>query len=324
MSPTLTVDVCIDPHERRQALEAEVRAGLSSTPKQLSPVWFYDEVGSRLFDDITRLPEYYPTRTEHQLLVDHAAEIIGIAGPDTLVELGSGTSDKTRTLLDAMVSAGRLDRFVPVDVSEEILREAAVRIGTDYGTDVHAVVGDFLSHLDRIPVEGRRLVAFLGSTIGNLDPDARRRFLFDLESSMGHQDSFLLGTDLVKDRERLVAAYDDAAGVTAAFNRNVLAVLNAELGADFDPSRFEHVALWDEHRSWIEMRLRSTRDHTVHVAQLDLDIEFAQGEELRTETSAKFRTHELHAEMTELGFLVDKSWTDPAGDYLLTLAHPYC
>lgn len=318
------VEIHLDPESRRAALEDEVRAGLTASPRQLSPVWFYDETGSRLFDRITRLPEYYPTRAEQQILSDHAEEIVAIARADTLVELGSGTSEKTRTLLDAMAGSGRLDAFVPLDVSEEVLVEASTAIADEYGIDVGPIVGDFVAHLDVVPRVGERLIVFLGSTIGNLDHLARRRFLFDLEAAMERTDSFLLGTDLVKDTDRLVAAYDDAAGVTAAFNRNVLAVLNAELGGDFDPDAFDHVARWNADERWMEMHLRANRDHRVRLADLDLDLSFAEGDEIRTETSAKFELVDLHTEMEQMGFVVDKSWTDPAGDYLLTLAHPYC
>ena len=229
--PVLTVDVHLPPDHRRAAMAADAESGLTATPKTLPPVWFYDEQGSELFDEITRLPEYYPTRAERAILRTHAAEIVRMAGADVLVELGSGTSDKTRLLLDAMAGAGTLQRFVPFDVSEETLRHAAAEIMAAYEIPVHAIVGDFHRHLGTIPRAGRRLVAFLGSTIGNLDPAQRRRFLFDLDATLDYDDWLLLGTDLVKNRARLVAAYDDAAGVTAAFNRNVLGVLDRELGA---------------------------------------------------------------------------------------------
>ncbi len=321
----LTIEVHLGPDDRRVALERDVREGLTRRPKSLPPVWFYDERGSRLFDEITRLPEYYPTRAEREILVRHAAEIVRTAGVSTLVELGSGTSEKTRLLLDAMAEADLLGSFVPFDVSEEVLTAAAVAIGSAYGCRVHAVVGDFHRHLAAIPdADDGRLVAFLGSTIGNLDPAQRRRFLFDLDAAMTRDDRLLLGTDLVKDVDRLVAAYDDPSGVTAAFNRNVLAVLNAELRGDLRPDAFDHVAFWDDDNAWIEMRLRARQAHSARLAALDLDVDFAQGEELHTEISSKFRPEQVSAELHDAGFVVEGTWTDPDGDFLLTLARPYC
>ncbi len=300
----------------------DVLIGLAATPKVLSPVWFYDEVGSRLFDEITRLPEYYLTRAERSILVASAGEIAARAGADTLVELGSGTSEKTRLLLDAMAATGSLRRFVPLDVSEEVLREAAHDVAAAYGIEVRAVVGDFSRHLGEVPHEGRRLVAFLGSTIGNLVPVERARFLASLRAVLDDDDRFLLGTDLVKDRSRLLAAYDDAAGVTARFNRNVLTVLNAELGGDFDPQAFDHIACWDEEQRWIEMRLRSRRDQVVRLDAVGRTVRFAAGEEVRTEVSSKFTPEQVDAELAAAGLCTDRRWSDPAGDFLLTLAGP--
>jgi L-histidine N-alpha-methyltransferase len=322
MPPTATVDVRLAPSERRRAMVADVLAGLAATPKVLSPVWFYDETGSRLFDEITRLPEYYLTRAERSILEAHAGEVVRRSGADTLVELGSGTSEKTRLLLDAMAAAGALRRFVPLDVSEEVLREAADGIAAAYGIEVRAVVGDFSRHLGEIPRGGRRLVAFLGSTIGNLDPAERARFLTDLRATLDEGDGLLLGTDLVKDRGRLLAAYDDAAGVTAAFNRNVLRVLNAELGGDFDPDAFEHVARWDEDARWIEMRLRSRRAQVVTLAAVERTVRFDAGEEVRTEISAKFTPEQVDRELRAAGFRPAHGWSDPAGDFRLTLGTP--
>ena len=324
MQPTLTIDVHLAPDAKRTALEADVRAGLTANPKSLPPVWFYDEAGSRLFDEITRLPEYYLTRAERAILDAHADEIVAATGADTLVELGSGTSEKTRLLLDAMARAGRPWRFIPFDVSEEVLCEASEDISAAYDVDVHAVVGDFHKHLADIPSDGKRLVLFLGSTIGNLTPPGRKRFLTDLDATMSFQDRLLLGTDLVKDPATLVAAYDDAAGVTTAFNRNVLLVLNEELHATFDPSTFEHHAVWNAEEEWIEMRLRSTYAQRVRIEDLDLDIEFAAGEDLLTEISSKFRPERVEAELWDAGFVVEKTWTNAAGEFQLTLARPYC
>ena len=300
----------------------DVLAGLAATPKVLQPVWFYDEAGSRLVDEITRLPEYYLTRAERSILVASAPEIVALAGAETLVELGSGTSEKTRLLLDAMQADGRLRRFVPLDVSEEVLQEAATDVAAAYGIEVRAVVGDFSAHLGDLPRRGRRLVAFLGSTIGNLVPAERARFLDGVRDTLGEEDTLLLGTDLVKDRARLLAAYDDAAGVTARFNRNVLCVLNAELGGDFDPEAFDHVARWHEEQRWIEMRLRARRAQEVVLAGVGRTVRFAAGEEVRTEVSAKFTPDQVEAELAAADLAVVGRWCDPAGDFLLTLARP--
>jgi L-histidine N-alpha-methyltransferase len=303
----------------RDALEADVRAGLSATPKTLPPKWFYDARGSQLFTAITGLVEYYPTRREREILQTHATDIAHLSAADTLVELGSGNSEKTRLLLDALHEAGTLRRYVPVDVDETVLTQSSEAVADEYpGIAVHAVVGDLEHHLPLLPADGRRLVAFLGGTIGNLLPPQRARFLRTLASHMGSGDTLLLGTDLVKDPARLVAAYDDPTGVTAEFNRNVLHVVARELDADVDPDVFVHVALWDAENEWIEMRLRSLREQVVRV--LDLEVPFAQGEELRTEISAKFRRERVADELTAAGLQLRSWWTDPDGDYALSLA----
>ncbi|MBW3613876.1 MAG: L-histidine N(alpha)-methyltransferase [Actinobacteria bacterium] len=318
------MDVLLTPDDRHQGLLADARRGLTSRPKSLSPVWFYDERGSALFDEITRLPEYYLTRAERHLLQAHAGEIVAAAGADTLVELGSGTSDKTRLLLDAMTATGTLRRYAPLDVSEDTLRAAATAIAGDYaGVEVHAVVADFHRHLDALPAGRRRLVAFLGSTIGNLTPEQRRRFLVDLDCSLTCDDYLLLGVDLVKDTGRLLAAYDDARGVTAAFNRNALCVLNRVLDATFDPGRFDHVAVWNADEQWMDIRLRAAADHVVAVGALDLDVRFERGEDLHTEISAKFTPDRILDELTEAGFVSEGTW-GAGGDFLLVLARPYC
>ncbi|MFM8303738.1 MAG: L-histidine N(alpha)-methyltransferase, partial [Actinomycetota bacterium] len=251
-----------------------------------------------------------------------ADDLAARSGADTLVELGSGTSDKTRTLLDALARADTLARFVPFDVSETTLRAAAEHVADDYGIEVHAVVGDFERHLDRIPTGGRRMVAFLGSTIGNLTPTARARFLAEVAAGLGPHDTFLLGTDLVKDPERLVAAYDDAAGVTARFNRNALHVVNRALDADFDPEAFAHVARWDPVQEWMEMWLRTDRARTVRLRALGLTVELAPDEAIRTETSAKFRPARVEAELAAAGLALAGWWTDPDGDFALSLSRP--
>ncbi|MDE0804271.1 MAG: L-histidine N(alpha)-methyltransferase [Acidimicrobiales bacterium] len=319
-SAELTVDEHLREDEWFDSISRDCVDGLTSDPKWLSPVWFYDEVGSRLFDEITKLDEYYPTRAEASLLADHAAEIIERSGADTLVELGSGTSDKTEHLLDALDATGTLERYVPFDVSGETVRNAADRLIDRYpGLRIHAVVGDFHRHLGEIPQVGRRLVAFLGGTIGNLSPGERSPFLRDLASTMSDDDHLLLGCDLVKDHETLVTAYDDPSGVTAEFNRNALRHANSRLGADFVPENFEHRAVWNGQDAWIEMRLRSTVDQDVDLGSLDTTVHFEAGEELRTEISAKFTPARIDAELTDAGFVVVAMWTAEPG-YLLTLA----
>ncbi|MGZ4713384.1 MAG: L-histidine N(alpha)-methyltransferase [Acidimicrobiia bacterium] len=318
---TLRVDTYLDPSEFGTALRADAARGLVATPKDLPPKWFYDDAGSELFDRITRLPEYYPTRRERAILEQHAPAVVEHSGADTLVELGSGTSEKTRLLLDAFQRAGRLRSFVPFDVSEATLREAAAAVAAEYpGVVVHAVVGDFERHLGHIPPDGTRLVAFLGGTIGNFAPGPRAAFLASLAETLRPGETLLLGTDLVKDPERLVRAYDDGAGVTAAFNKNVLAVLNRELGASFDPDDFEHVAAWNHVDEWIEMRLRARRPLTVEVPAIGLTARFDAAEEMRTEISAKFRQERVERELADAGFELVDWWTDADGDFALSLA----
>ncbi|HEV7535683.1 MAG TPA: L-histidine N(alpha)-methyltransferase [Acidimicrobiia bacterium] len=319
----IDVTVGLGPDDLRAAMRADVTRGLRATPKELPSKYFYDEEGSALFDAITRLPEYYPTRTERAILETRADEIAARSGADTLIELGSGTSEKTRLLLDAFARRGALARFVPFDVDEATLRSAAGAVAAEYpGVAVHAVVGDFERHLGLLPGGGRRMIAFLGSTIGNLDPGQRAGFFAEIVANLEPGDTFLLGTDVVKDVGRLEAAYDDSAGVTAAFNRNVLRRLNRELDADFAPEAFEHVAVFDTEREWIEMRLRSATDQTVTVAGLGLTVAFAAGEEMRTEISAKFRPDGLAGELTVAGLELLQVWTDPAGDFALSLSTP--
>jgi L-histidine N-alpha-methyltransferase len=304
-----------------RALRRDVRDGLTQTPKSLPPKWFYDSVGSDLFDQITRLPEYYPTRAEAQILRARSAEIAAASGADTLVELGSGTSEKTRMLLDALRDSGSLRRFIPFDVDAGVLNAAGSAIQREYpGIEIDAVCGDFEEHLDKIPHVGRRLVAFLGSTIGNLTPGPRADFLSALSDTLRPGDGLLLGTDLVKDVGRLVRAYDDSAGVTAKFNRNVLAVVNRELDADFDLDAYEHVARWNAEEERIEMWLRASSAQRVHVGELDLAVDFAAGEEMLTEVSCKFRPDGLEAELAAAGLRRTHWWTDPAGDFGLSLS----
>ncbi|MFG3138559.1 L-histidine N(alpha)-methyltransferase [Streptomyces sp. NPDC048211] len=300
------------------ALRADVLHGLTGHPKTLPPKWFYDARGSELFEEITRLPEYYPTRAEREILIDRAAEIAAASGARTLVELGSGSSEKTRHLLDALPE---LHSYVPVDVSESALRGAAEALLEERpGLSVHALIADFTAELSLPATPGPRLVAFLGGTIGNLLPDERATFLSSVRSLLSPGDTLLLGTDLVKDEKVLVAAYDDAAGVTAAFNRNVLSVVDRELGADFAPDDFEHVARWNPQQEWIEMRLRARRELTVKIPELNLLVSFEAGEEVRTEVSAKFRRDGVRKELDAAGMRLSQWWTDAAGRFALSLA----
>jgi L-histidine N-alpha-methyltransferase len=318
---TITLVDHLGPDDLRDALRADVRSGLTSTPKRLPPKWFYDEAGSELFDKITRLAEYYPTEAERAALRGAAAEIARQSGADTLVELGSGSSDKTRVLLDALDATGRLVRYVPFDVSASAIRDASVALADRYPSlRIDGVVGDFDRHLGELPREGRRMLAFLGGTIGNYAPGPRAALLASMAATLAPGEMLLLGTDLVKDRERLVRAYDDESGVTAAFNRNVLAVVNRELGANFDLCHFEHVATWNDDSEWIEMWLRSVGDQVVDVVELGLQVPFADGEEMLTEISAKFRREGVTAELAHAGFDMIGWWTDPAGDFAISLS----
>jgi L-histidine N-alpha-methyltransferase len=318
---TLTLSNHLAADSAHHALRRDVFDGLQKTPKSLPPKWFYDSVGSDLFDQITRLPEYYPTRAEAEILRTRSAEIAAASEADTLVELGAGTSEKTRQLLDALRERGSLRGFVPFDVDANMLSTTATAIQGEYpGIEIKAVCGDFEEHLTEIPGGGRRLFVFLGSTIGNLTPGPRAEFLAALAAVMRPGDTLLLGTDLVKDTDRLVRAYDDAAGVTARFNRNVLAVVNRELDADFDVDAFHHVARWNTEEERVEMWLRSDRPHRVRVGTLDLDVEFEAGEEMLTEVSCKFHPDGVRAELAEAGLRGIRWWTDGAGDFGLSLA----
>ena len=323
MTSNFTLDRTLSAHHFSDALRADAERGLTAHPKALPPVWFYDAHGSDLFELITELPEYYPTRAEHEILTARAPEIAAAVRARTLVELGSGSSQKTRLLLDALRDEGTLRGYVPVDVSESALRQAAEAVTLSYpGLEVHALVADFHQHLGLDGSKGPRLLAFLGGTIGNLLPDERAAFLARVSGALEPGDALLLGTDLVKDPATLVAAYDDSAGVTAAFNKNLLTVLNQGLGADFDPDAFRHVALWDEEREWIEMRLRATHPVQVKIRELDLVVPFEDGEDLRTEISAKFREERVRDELQRAGLTLRHWWTDTAGRYALSLAFP--
>ncbi|MFD3515602.1 L-histidine N(alpha)-methyltransferase [Streptomyces sp. NPDC058657] len=301
-------------------LRTDVLQGLGRDPKSLPPKWFYDARGSELFEEITRLPEYYPTRAEREILLARAGEIAAATGARTLVELGSGSSEKTRILLDALPG---LHSYLPVDVSESALTLASRSLLEERpGLSVHALIADFTRGLTLPGTPGPRLVAFLGGTLGNLLPDERAVFLKTVRALLLPGDALLLGTDLVKDEDTLVAAYDDSAGVTAAFNKNVLAVLNRELGAEFDPDDFAHVARWNHEHEWIEMRLRARSALVVKVRELNLEVAFEEGEELRTEVSAKFREEGVRAELAGAAMELTHWWTDEAGRFALSLSTP--
>ena len=325
-----------------QSLRDDVRTGLTAPRKWLPPKWFYDKVGSELFEDITALREYYPTRTERAILAESAAAIVAAAGSDTLIELGSGSSEKTRLLLDAMLAqavdraeprghdgatddpiSSYLGSYIALDVSEDALRSACGALVSSYPRlRVGAMRADFTHHLELLPRGAgtdRRTVAFLGSTIGNFEPTERAAFLRALRVQLGEHDHFLLGADLVKSADVLIPAYDDAAGVTAAFNLNLLDVLNHSLRADFDCATFDHVVVWDAENEWIEMRLRATRDMVVHLPDLDLSVDFDRDEDVRTEISAKFRRESLTAELESAGFVARGWWTDRRDWFSLSL-----
>lgn len=318
--PRVTVDVQLPADQQRARLIEDVQRGLVGPGKALPPVWFYDEVGSRLFEEITRQPEYYLTRTEREMLARAAPSIAELSGASGLVELGSGTSAKTYLLLNALAAARRLTTVTLLDISQEVLEGAAAALARQFAVPVHAVVGDFAEHLGCLPDGRHRLWAFLGSTIGNLTQPARGDLLNGLAKTLDRTDTLLLGTDLVKDPARLLAAYDDAAGVTAAFNRNLLVVLNRELQGNFDPRAFAHRAVWNALERRIEMRLRAVGAQRAYLAAIDLQVHFAPGEELLTEYSAKFTAESVAAELRGSGLEVVASWLDP--DYLLTLARP--
>jgi L-histidine N-alpha-methyltransferase len=315
------LEVHLDDDDLDRTLRSDVLTGLTADRKWLPPKWFYDARGSELFEQITELDEYYPTRSERQILTDRAGDIARITGARTLIELGSGYSTKTRLLLDALTERHTLESFVPMDVSPSALTAAATRITADYpGLRVHNIVGDLTRHLKHLPDGGARTIAFLGGTIGNLVPEERAAFLADVRSVLEAGEHLLVGTDLVKSPEVVVPAYDDAKGVTADFNRNVLRVLNRSLDADFDLDGFAHVALWDPEQEWVEMRLRARWPMTVHVRGLDLVVDFAAGEEIRTEVSAKFRREGFERELAEAGFALDQWWTDKDGLFAVSLA----
>jgi L-histidine Nalpha-methyltransferase len=319
----ITVHSFVAAGEERTLAE-DVLDGLTKPFKEIPPKHFYDARGAELFDRICELPEYYPTRCERAILEQRSDEIATLTEAAELVELGSGTAAKTRLLLDALRDEGTLRRYVPIDVTESMVRDCAEALVEEYpGLRVHGIVGDFERHLGHVPKpeDGPRIVAFLGGTIGNFPPGSRRRFLRSMSRLLRPGvDFLLLGTDLVKDAATLEAAYDDAAGVTAEFNRNVLRVINRELDADFDVEAFEHVAFYDRDREWIEMRLRASRRMDVHVGALGLDVSFAAREEMRTEISAKFTPERLRGDLAAAGLRLFEVLTEDEGMFALSLS----
>jgi len=316
-----SVQVHLTAADLTAALRTDVHRGLTVDPKWLPPKWFYDARGGELFERITELPEYYPTRTERTLLERVATEIADCARPETLVELGAGSAAKTGLLLNAFTGEGSLHTYVPQDVSAAVLHATAEEVAVRYPhLSVDGLVSDFTGTLHTLPRGGRRLIAFLGGTIGNLVPAERAAFLTSVHDVLEPGENLLLGVGLVTDPAVLVPAYDDSAGVTAEFNRNVLHVLNDRLGADFVPDKFGHVALWNAAAEWIEMRLEATEEMTVDIADLGLTVSFARGEQLRTEISAKFRLENLDTELRASGFVVERAWTDPDDRFALVLA----
>ncbi len=308
-SSSITIDSHITPDATGDTVKLEIVRAMTTMPKMLSPKWLYDDRGSELFDQITRLVEYYPTEAERSILEDHAADIVAATGATTVIELGSGTSDKTRTLLDAFWADKTMERFVPFDVSEQTLVDAANMLAERYeGLDVHAVVGDFTRHLPQIPKEGHRMVAFLGSTIGNFHVEERRAFLGALADTLDEGEWLLLGLDLVKDVPRIIDAYHDPSGVSEAFALNVINVLNREFDGNLPVDQFVHVPYWDPVEERIDSRLRVTMPMLGRFEALDLDVAFNEGEELRIEVSTKFRDDKIEAELAEAGFAIEHFW----------------
>lgn len=318
---TVTVDVHLPTDWAKGEMRDDIRRAFTNRPIVLPPKWLYDDRGSELFDRITRLDEYYPTEAEREILAARAADIAAITGAREVVELGSGTSDKTRTLLDAFHAAGQLERFTALDVSKATLLDAAEMLAERYeGVEVHALVGDFTRHLAHLPTGRRRLVAFLGGTVGNFYVEERHAFLGALADQLTDGEWLLLGVDLVKSIDRILGAYNDDGGLTARFIENSLTVLNESLGADFDLSRFDYVPMWDGSEERVDMRLRSIEPQRVRIAELDLDVDLGEGEEIRAEISTKFRPERLRRELADVGFDLHDVWSDSGGDFGLALA----
>lgn len=318
--PRIRIERLLDESDRRSALYDETFWSLRKRPKELPPVWLYDERGSHLFEQITRLPEYYLTGREQEILTANAPELAAWTEARTLVELGSGSSEKTRILLDALHAAGTLERFVPLDASEEVLRRSAEDIADLYPIAVHAIVGDFERHLSALPQGDNRLIAFLGSTIGNLHPDRRVSLLTSIAATLEPTDAFLLGVDLVKDRGRIEAAYNDSQGVTESFVRNGLDAINRELRADLHQELLTFEARWDEQHEWMDIGFRARSAQKVTFAELDTVVPLEQGEQLRLEVSTKFRRDAIERELVAADMELVAWWTDEAAEFALLLA----
>jgi len=324
VSPSITIDTYLPPGWADEELLADIRRTFSSTPKVLRPKWLYDDAGSALFDDITRLAAYYPTEAERSILAEHSDEIASLTSADTIIELGSGTSDKTRLVLDAFWATGQLTRFCPLDVSEETLVRAARMLAERYpGLEIHGVVGDFNEHLHHLPEGTKRMVAFLGSTLGNFYAEERRAFLGALGDVLSEGEFLLLGIDLAKDAQRIVDAYNDDSGTTEQFIENVIAVINRKLDADIPIEQLDYVPLWDAREERLDMRLRASMPIDARIGALDLDIEFTEGEELRVEVSTKFRPDRIAEELAEAGFSIDRFWTSAPSEDGRLLDHDF-
>ena len=319
--PRVRVEILLDEKTRRAALEDDVRRGLLARPRELPPKYFYDAVGSALFAKITRLPEYYLTRAERSILATSGGALMRALRPREIVEIGAGMATKIRPLLRAV---GSVRRYVPVDVDAKTTTDAARSLDRAFpALRVHGFVADFERDLAALPPPlARRRVGFFGSTLGNLGPAARRRFLRDVRRQMPPDGHLLLGVDLMKDVRVLHAAYDDAAGVTAAFNRNVLRVINRELEADFVPEAFAHVAHVNEAAERVEMHLVADRAQTVRLGALDLTVRFAAGDDIWTESSYKFTRPGVEGMLTAAGLALERWLTDSEKRFALVLARP--
>lgn len=305
---------------RTERMAAEVRAGLMAPRPWLPSKYFYDDRGSRLFEAITALPEYYQTRTEERLLETIAAEVVERVRPSEIVELGSGAGRKIGLLLDSMTRAKRQARCRLFDINASFVAESVRRLAARYpAVDIRGVVGDFTEDLTALGPGGGRLAVLFAGTIGNLHPDEVPAFLLRVSAQLAPGDGFLVGVDLVKDPARLEAAYNDTAGVTAEFNRNILRHVNTELGSDFDPDAFAHVAFYDRRRAWIEMRLAATRVSHVRVPAAGLVIDFAPGDEIRTEISCKYTGESFAALLAGTRLAIERWYTDPEQLFALGL-----
>ena len=310
----VTVSHLTAPTDHHAQMIEDVRHGLTAYRKHLASKYFYDKRGSELFEEITRLPEYYLTEAETEILAGRADGIMTEFQPDEMLELGSGSSLKTRMLIESMYRNSRGRRYVPIDISEEAIRTAASRICDDYPwLEVEGLVGDYVPDLTKIRRRGRRLVVFLGSTIGNYVPTLRHSLLRSVADALQPEDAFALGLDLVKDEPTMIAAYDDAQGVSAKFNKNILHVINRELGGDIPVDAFDHVTRFDSELSCMSQSLRASRRVVANIVALDLAVTFVPGEEIHTEVSCKFTEHQVRDEFEAAGMKLN-NWLTDQGD----------